>query len=518
MVNHNSTADVGVAEGSAAMSGHAGLHALGRFCDVLGLGELLSGAYGPIGEREPVCDRGKALVQALLVFAGGGEACSDIEVLRSEEALFGSVPSASTLYRVARGVDAERLGALGAAAAHARRRVWPQIEATRGEVVIDIDASLMEVHSENKAGAAAHYKGGFGFHPMYAFADCTGECLAVLLRPGNAAANSITDQTAVLDAAVEALPADAACGHRLGDDASQARRRVRVRADSAGCNGFIAACVERNVGYSVVARRTPEFEAAIAKAVTRPKLWQPAETQRRPKHQRRQSHRRRRSRRRGAQAADLTRFVDAEHRPEPDARLITRREPLHQGAPEHSNTPDPRPCDGTSGTPPPASCDTPERAPSHCPRTAPPPQPYSTPASASTCSSEHTPPLPRTPRTPRRPNTPQRAPTQAPQPENPPLSPHNAPDNPTHPARHRHTPASRPKTHENTLTPPNQQFSCTIRARARSEITRDQTLRMRSSWAVPAPRELTKVGGVARLHQLQRRLGACAHVNDRDNT
>ena len=106
-----------MAEGSAAMSGHAGLHALGRFCDVLGLGELLCGAYGPIGEREPVGDRGKALVQALLVFAGGGEACSDIEVLRCEGAVFGSVPSAPTLYRVARGVDAERPGALGAAAA-----------------------------------------------------------------------------------------------------------------------------------------------------------------------------------------------------------------------------------------------------------------------------------------------------------------------------------------------------------------------------------------------------------------
>ena len=105
--------------------------------------------------------------------AGGGEACSDIEVLRCEGALFGSVPSASTLYRVA----------LSAAAAHARQRVWPQIAATRGEVVIDIDASLVEVHSENKEGTAAHYKGGFGFHPMYAFADCTGECLAVQLRP-----------------------------------------------------------------------------------------------------------------------------------------------------------------------------------------------------------------------------------------------------------------------------------------------------------------------------------------------
>ena len=197
--------------------------------------------------------------------------------------------------------------------------------------MIDIDASLIEVHFENKAGAAAHYKGGFGFHPMYAFADCTGECLAVLLRRGNAAANSITDQTAVLDAAVEALPADAACGHRLGDDASQPRRRVRVRADSAGCNRFIAACVERNVGYSVVARRTPEVEAAIAAAVTQPALWQPAEPQRGPNNRRRQS-RRQSHRRRGARAADLTHLVDVEHRPEPGARLIMRREPLHQGA------------------------------------------------------------------------------------------------------------------------------------------------------------------------------------------
>ncbi|MGH9038929.1 MAG: hypothetical protein ACRDZ3_01730, partial [Acidimicrobiia bacterium] len=42
-------------------------------------------------------------------------------------------------------------------------------------VVLDIDASLMEIHSENKEGTAATYKGGFGFHPMFCFADATGE-------------------------------------------------------------------------------------------------------------------------------------------------------------------------------------------------------------------------------------------------------------------------------------------------------------------------------------------------------
>ena len=33
-------------------------------------------------------------------------------------------------------------------------------------VILDIDASLVEIHSENKDGTAPNFKGGFGFHPM----------------------------------------------------------------------------------------------------------------------------------------------------------------------------------------------------------------------------------------------------------------------------------------------------------------------------------------------------------------
>jgi len=32
------------------------------------------------------------------------------------------------------------------------------------KVVLDIDASLVQIHSENKAGTGPTYKGGFGFH------------------------------------------------------------------------------------------------------------------------------------------------------------------------------------------------------------------------------------------------------------------------------------------------------------------------------------------------------------------
>ena len=51
-------------------------------------------------------------------------------------------------------------------------------------LVIDLDASLVTCHSE-KESAAATFKGGFGYHPLLAFLDNTGEALAGLLRPGN---------------------------------------------------------------------------------------------------------------------------------------------------------------------------------------------------------------------------------------------------------------------------------------------------------------------------------------------
>jgi hypothetical protein len=45
-------------------------------------------------------------------------------------------------------------------------------------VVLDIDASLHEIRSQNKVGTAPHCKGGFGFHPIGCFADATGEYLS----------------------------------------------------------------------------------------------------------------------------------------------------------------------------------------------------------------------------------------------------------------------------------------------------------------------------------------------------
>ena len=221
-----STRPVVVEPGGDQVAAHAGLHALGRFADALGVGQALSEAI-PTNDRMLVHDRGKVLLQMMLVLAGGGEACTDIEYLRAQPELFGEVPSDSTVYRIfTEELTPEVLGGLHAGWAGVRAKVWRRAKLSKGSepVVLDIDSTLCEIHSENKEDTAPTYKGGFGFHPMLCFADATGEMLSGLLRPGNAGANDATDHLTVLDAAIAALPRELAAGHHEDDDGTGVRR------------------------------------------------------------------------------------------------------------------------------------------------------------------------------------------------------------------------------------------------------------------------------------------------------
>jgi len=207
-VNATSTVSVRVEGGGEQVVAHVGLHALGSFADRLSLGEELSAAVAAGGDQRLLGhDRGKVLTQVMLMLAGGGECCGDIEYLRAQPGLFGPVPSDSTVWRTFGRIDEATLAYLAQAMAAVRSQVWSRSAATTGvdPVALDIDASLVEIHSENKEGTAPSYKGGYGFHPMFCFADATGEALAGRLRPGNAAANSIDDHLAVADEAIAQL-------------------------------------------------------------------------------------------------------------------------------------------------------------------------------------------------------------------------------------------------------------------------------------------------------------------------
>lgn len=318
-MNGNSTVRVGIEAGDRQVVAHVGLHALGAFADRLGFGARLSQQVPWTGERAPVHDRGTVLVQAMLMLAGGGESCADIEHLRTQGRLFGPVPSDTTVYRTLTAIDPATLAGLTVAVAETRAVVWARSAATAGPVVLDIDASLVEIHSENKVGTAPHFKRGFGFHPMFCFADATGETLASLLRPGNAAANDAADHLTVLDAAVEQLPAGIAVGHRPDEHVSLVDRPVMVRADSAGCtHRFVHGCRERNIGFAVVARQNSKIHGVIGRLAVDDDRWTRTE-----RHDG--------TRRHVAHVGELTDLIDLDGWP-PGTRLIVRREKRHPGA------------------------------------------------------------------------------------------------------------------------------------------------------------------------------------------
>ena len=132
------------------------------------------------------------------------------------------------------------LAGLRLARARARRRAWQAGAWVDGLLVIDLDATLVTARSD-KQGAVGTYKGGFGFHPLAAWldrGDGTGEPLAAVLRPGNAAANTAADQIDVVDLALAQLPTQA-----------REQQPILVRADSAGAtHAFLDHLREQGMG------------------------------------------------------------------------------------------------------------------------------------------------------------------------------------------------------------------------------------------------------------------------------
>jgi Transposase DDE domain group 1 len=291
-----------------------GAHMLGELADRIGLSSAYSAAVPWSGERAPTHDRGRLLAQVAVMLAAGGRCVADMAALRDQRALFGEVASDPTIWRTFDGIDGEVLDDLRAARAQARARVWSQ-RRDRGPVILDVDASLVEIHSENKEHAAAHFKGGYGFHPMLCVTD-DGEPLAGVLRPGNAAANSAADQLAVVDMAIAQLPTQVTAGHRPGDDPDLVRCSVVVRIDTAGhVAALIAGLAARNIEFSISARVSDLLDAAIAAI---------------PKRRWRSAINPDGSPRRDAQIAEIT-GITLPNTPA-GTRIIVRREKPHPGA------------------------------------------------------------------------------------------------------------------------------------------------------------------------------------------
>jgi Transposase DDE domain group 1 len=265
------------ADGEGVVS-HAGSRLLADVADKTTLTGQLAEALGGLRKPRARHDPGRVLVDMAVAVADGATTISDVAVLADQAVLFGAVASDSTCWRLLDHLDDARLGVVAPARAAAREVVWAQRAELSGQpfptaraagralpgLVIDLDASIVVCHSE-KEQAAPTFKKTFGYHPLLAFCDNTGEFLAAQLRKGNAGSNTAIDHIIVLDAALTQLPDS----HRHGTP-------ILIRADGAGCTREFLAHVralrdtavscEFSVGWAITERERTAI-TAIPKTV-----------------------------------------------------------------------------------------------------------------------------------------------------------------------------------------------------------------------------------------------------------
>jgi hypothetical protein len=187
---------------------------------------------------------------------------------------------------------------------------WVQVagQVWHGWIVIDVDASLVESHSDKEGAAPTYKKHIFGLHPILVSCANTGEMLAVLLRNGNAGSNTVADHITVLRQAVAQLPL-------------RYRRRIIFRADGAGATKDLLAWIKAEAAqhgytwhYSVGFDVTEPVRQAITDVPT--DVWAAALT---PEDKVR----------RGAQVTEITGLLSLPDGWQPDMRILARTEPLH---------------------------------------------------------------------------------------------------------------------------------------------------------------------------------------------
>jgi hypothetical protein len=234
--------------------GHVGVVLLRKVADRVGLAAALSAAL-PKGTGPGWRDRGMALVQLACAIVLGATNVLEAEQLQYHwRPVFERPVSDSTLRRTLEAIDAPVAARIERARAAIRRVVWtllalrpcgfPWISVSGRELtdwyVLDLDATIVTCTSR-KEGAAGTFKGGFGHMPLGAWVANTRECVAMLLRPGNAPANDVADHKSVLALAFRQLPLPlwskllvridgAAFSHEVLDHLQQlstSRRRVR---------------------------------------------------------------------------------------------------------------------------------------------------------------------------------------------------------------------------------------------------------------------------------------------------
>ncbi|WP_253868211.1 transposase [Promicromonospora umidemergens] len=246
-----------VAADGRGLVGYAGLVLPRKMADIAGLTTGLANAFR--AGRGDKLDRGVVVSAAAVVIVGGATNFSQVEALLAHHRdTFGITGSGTTVWRTLQEMGGDRVAVRVAVRvarerARARKKVWAMLAARTqgfptvtvtgkplvGWVLVDVDATIVEAHSD-KEGAAGHFKGGYGHHPLLTGCTNTGENLRCLLRNGNAGSDTAADHVLVLDEAFAQLP----------DTGGYSR--VLVRIDGAGASHE---SVEHLIGLNTTRRQ-----------------------------------------------------------------------------------------------------------------------------------------------------------------------------------------------------------------------------------------------------------------------
>ena len=271
----------------------------------------------------PVHDRGQVVTDVAVTLAhGASNVAAAADVLQQAQVVCGPAASTATLWRAFNDLDATALAALAAARAAQRRKVWAALAARPdgfpwlqvagqlwdGWIVIDVDASLVESHSDKQGAAPTFKKHIYGLHPIVVSVANTSEVLAVLLRNGNAGSNTVTDHVTVLSEAIAQIPA-------------RYRRKIIFRADGAGATKDLLTWIKTEAArngytwhYSVGFDVTEAVRTAITTVPA--DVWVPALTAEGTV-------------RRGAHTTEITGLLELADGWPAGQRTLARTEPLH---------------------------------------------------------------------------------------------------------------------------------------------------------------------------------------------
>jgi hypothetical protein len=227
---------------------NAGLVLAGLLSEKLGLEELCDEtiSIAPFPGR-----RAATLVHTLVV---GGTCIDDADVLRSgstSSVLAHRVMAPSTLGTFLRGFTFGHVRQLDRVSEMLMTRAWALGAGPGdGDMTIDVDSTILEVHGKQKEGASYGYTRVLGYHPVLATRAETGEVLHLRFRKGSA--NTQRGAQRFVRETVGRVRRAGASGE------------LTLRCDSGFFSKYVVqACRDHKVRYSITVRQTPAITRAI---------------------------------------------------------------------------------------------------------------------------------------------------------------------------------------------------------------------------------------------------------------